>query len=59
MKALLDNRFCVSCEDIKEMAVPTLRHRIQRNLEAEAEEVATDTVIESIVDAIPQTAEAA
>ncbi len=41
------------------MAVPTLRHRIQRNLEAEAEEVATDTVIESIVDAIPQTAEAA
>ena len=58
VKALLDGRYCVSCDDVDEMTVPTLRHRIQRNLEAEAEEIATDVIITDILQHIPQTAEA-
>jgi len=58
VKALLDSRYCVSCDDVDEMAVPTLRHRIQRNLEAEAEEVSTDVIIADILEKIPQTVEA-
>jgi len=58
VKALLDNRYCVSCEDIDEMARPTLRHRIQRNLEAEAEEISTDAIIADLLEKIPQTAQA-
>ena len=54
-QALLDNRFCVSCEDINLMAKPTLRHRIRLNLEGEAEEIATDAVIDDILRQIPQT----
>ena len=56
VRALLDERFCVSCEDISEMALPTLRHRIQRNLEGEAEEFSTDDIVRDILEKIPQTA---
>jgi MoxR-like ATPase len=38
------------------MALPTLRHRIQRNLEGEAEEVSTDNIIRNILEKTPQTA---
>ena len=59
VKALLDGRYAVSCDDIDEMAHATLRHRIQRNLEAEAEEISTDTIVSDILEKTPQTAEAA
>ena len=58
VKALLDGRYAVSCADVDEMAHPTLRHRIQRNLEAEAEEISTDAIITDILERTPQTAEA-
>jgi MoxR-like ATPase len=58
VQALLDGRFCASCDDVTVMALPTLRHRIQRNLEAEAEEITTDTIIKDILTKTPQTAAA-
>ncbi len=50
VRALLDNRFNVSVEDIKQVARPSLRHRILLNFEGEAEEIRTDEIIKSIVE---------
>ena len=58
VRALLDGRYSVSCEDINVMSHPTLRHRIQRNLEAEAEEISRDAIVDDILSKTPQTADA-
>jgi MoxR-like ATPase len=50
VRALLDNRFNVSVDDIKKVAPPSLRHRIILNFEGEAEEVKTDTIIAEIIE---------
>ena len=44
----------VSCEDIDRVALPTLRHRIIRNFEGEAEGLAIDGLIQSILNALPK-----
>ena len=48
--ALLDGRLNVSKEDLKKAALPTLRHRILLNFEAEADGVTTDDVIKKVVE---------
>ena len=40
MRALLDGRFAASCDDIKAVARPALRHRLILNFEGEAEGIA-------------------
>jgi len=50
--ALLDGRFNVSIEDIRAVALPSLRHRIILNFEGEAEGITTEAVIRSILDAV-------
>ncbi|MBL9118683.1 MAG: AAA family ATPase [Phycisphaerae bacterium] len=50
VRAMLAGRDTVQPEDIKGIALPALRHRCLLNFEAEAEGVATDTVIQNIVD---------
>jgi MoxR-like ATPase len=50
--ALLDGRFNVSIEDIRAVAMPSLRHRIILNFEGEAEGITTEAVIRSILDAV-------
>jgi len=57
-RALLDGRFHVSFQDIKEVAVPAMRHRVILNFEGEAEGITTDMVLEKIVTDTPTTAEA-
>jgi len=49
VRAVLDGRFAVSSDDIKNIAKPSLRHRIIRNFEAEAEGVSTDIILEDIL----------
>jgi len=44
-KALLDGRANASCEDIKKLAVPALRHRILPSFLAESEGVGADEII--------------
>ncbi len=51
VKALADGRYNVSADDIKALAVPSLRHRIILNFEGEAEGVDSDGLIEQIVAA--------
>jgi MoxR-like ATPase len=50
--ALLDGRFNVSIDDVRNAALPSLRHRIILNFEGEAEGITTEAVIRSILDAV-------
>ena len=47
--ALLDGRFNVSLQDVEAMVPPALRHRVILNFEAEAEGIATDTILDDVV----------
>ena len=53
VRALLDGRSHVSVQDIREIALPALRHRCLLNFEGEAEGVTTDSVIENIIETLP------
>jgi len=50
--ALLDGRFNVSTDDIRAVALPSLRHRIILNFEGEAEGVTSESTIRAILDAV-------
>ena len=52
--ALLDGRFNVSAEDVRNVAKPCLRHRLILNFEGEAERVDTDTIIDQILEVLPE-----
>ena len=54
IRALLNNRVHVSCEDIRAVAYGALRHRVLLNFEGEAERVETDTVIKGILENTPE-----
>jgi len=53
VRALLDNRFHVSFQDIKDVILPAMRHRVILNFEAEAEGITSDTVLEKLIEAVP------
>ncbi len=55
VRALLDGRFHVSFQDIKDVATPALRHRLILNFEGEAEGMTTDMVVEKILSETPTT----
>jgi MoxR-like ATPase len=48
--ALLDNRYNVGYDDIKQAALPALRHRLILNFEAQAEGITTDQIITSLTN---------
>jgi MoxR-like ATPase len=50
--ALLDGRYNVALDDIRQAALPALRHRLILNFEAQAEGVTTDMVIQDILEEI-------
>jgi MoxR-like ATPase len=52
--ALLDERYNVAFDDIREAALPALRHRLILNFEAQAEGIATDEVIAQVLEHVPQ-----
>ena len=56
-KALLDGRFHVSFQDIKDVAIPAMRHRVILNFEGEAEGITTDMVLEKLLADTPTTME--
>ncbi len=51
--ALLQGRTHVIPEDIKEIGMDVLRHRVIPSYEAEAEEITSETLVQSILDAVP------
>ena len=56
VRALLEGRYNVSFEDIRRVAMPSLRHRILLNFEAQAENISTDTVVANIVNEVKEKA---
>ena len=52
--ALVQGRYNVSFEDIREVAKPALRHRIILNLRGEAEGIDADDIIEDILEGVPE-----
>ncbi len=55
VRALIDGRFHVSFQDIKDVAIPAMRHRVILNFEGEAEGITTDMVLEKILNDTPTT----
>ena len=49
IRAILDNRYHVSRDDLKEMALPVLRHRMILNFEGQAEGISADDVIQKMM----------
>lgn len=53
-RALLKGRYHVSTEDLRQVALPVLRHRIVTNFNAEAEGIKSDTIVKRLIDFIPR-----
>ena len=57
VRALLDGRYNVSFEDLRRVFLPSLRHRIVLNFEAQAEGVEQDEVLLKLLNAVSEKAE--
>ncbi len=57
VNALLNGRVHVSCEDVRSMLLPALRHRVLLNFEGEAERMETDTILAAIMNDVPELTE--
>jgi MoxR-like ATPase len=53
-RAVLHGRYYVSCEDVRAVAPPVLRHRIITNFNAEAEGIKPDNIVQRLIDVIPR-----
>src|SRR3954466_5947019 len=53
-RALLKGRYHVSTADIRQVALPVLRHRIVTNFNAEEEGIRSDDIIKKLIDFIPR-----
>jgi MoxR-like ATPase len=49
VRAMLEGRYNVSFEDIKQVYLPAMRHRLLLNFEAQAENIPSDSVLEDIL----------
>ncbi|MCB9564349.1 MAG: MoxR family ATPase [Kofleriaceae bacterium] len=56
IRALLENRFAVSIDDVRSVAAPALRHRLILNFEGEAEGVKADAIIAEILKSTKEAA---
>jgi MoxR-like ATPase len=54
VRALLDGRFNVSFEDIRRVFLPSMRHRVLLNFEAQAEGIETDQVLLELLEKVPE-----
>ncbi len=54
VRALLEGRYNVSFEDVRRVYLPSLRHRVILNFEAQAEEMETDQVLLEILEKLPE-----
>ena len=57
VRALLDGRFNVSFEELRRVYLPTLRHRVILNFEAQAEGMTTDDVLLELLEKVPEQAD--
>jgi MoxR-like ATPase len=57
VRALLESRYNVSFEDLRRVYLPSLRHRVLLNFEAQAEGIDPDEVLLKVLDAVPEKAQ--
>jgi MoxR-like ATPase len=53
-RAILEGRYAPSCEDVRKVAKPVLRHRIVTNFNAEAEGINTIDITKRLLEEIPE-----
>ena len=53
VRALIDGRFHISYQDIQDVALPCLRHRVLLNFEAEADRVRADDIVREVLKLTP------
>jgi MoxR-like ATPase len=56
IRALFEGRFAPAIDDVRNSALPALRHRVLLNFEGEAEGIKTDRLIAAIVKDLPESA---
>ena len=57
VRALLDSRYNVSFEDVRRVYLPSMRHRILVNFEAQAEGLEPDQVLLDLLEGVPEKVE--
>ena len=57
VRALLEGRYNVSYEDLRRVYLPSLRHRVLLNFEAQAEGIDPDDVLVKLIESVPEKAE--
>jgi MoxR-like ATPase len=57
VRALLDERYHMSFDDVAQAVLPALRHRLLLNFEGQAEGIQTDDVLKDILQTVPRTLE--
>ncbi len=55
-RTIMQGRFAVTADDIRQMAFPVLRHRLFTNFNADAEGIDVEQVIEKLLAAVPEPA---
>jgi MoxR-like ATPase len=55
--AVLRGRVNVTCDDVKAMAPPVLRHRLFTNFTADSEGISVEDIIERILRTVPEPSE--
>ena len=53
-RAVLGGRYYASCEDVRTVAHPVLRHRIINNFNAEAEGMTPDRIVDRLLETVPE-----
>jgi len=54
VRALIDGRYAASFHDIRQIAHATLRHRIVRSFEAQADGISEDDIIDHLLETLPR-----
>ncbi len=53
-KAVFNGRFNVSCNDVRVVAKPVLRHRLFTNFNADADGVTPDQIVDRLLEVVPE-----
>jgi MoxR-like ATPase len=56
IRALIDERLNVALDDVRAVALPSLRHRLILNFEAEASGITPDDVLSRVLEEVPESA---
>ena len=57
VRALMGGRYAVSCQDIRDMAVPVLRHRVMLGFEGISERIDLDDMIRDVIASVKELSE--